>query len=279
MKVAVRSRFNFLICPVKQITLGLALSACASANGQSAPQTLDISMPKTTGVLGHVDAGALAETLEHLKAVGATPWTGMQGTGKITYGVDSSAYNATLTILGNKGFRLDGQTSKGMFSIRISRLLGKIQEADGHQYPVQPDTAATGIFQFQLPRLANFPDSQASLTDHGSTVFGGTTLRRLTYEFATTSPKANTSKPRTVATDLYFDSTTHLLVKSANTIHIDGAGNNDFLREITYEDYRQVGSLLIPFRYTQTLNGQKQWTLQLSDIQLNPNLQSAYFEF
>jgi hypothetical protein len=68
-------------------------------------------------------------------------------------------------------------------------------------------------------------------------------------------------------------------VKSANVIHINGAGNNDFLREITYDDYREVGNVMIPFRYTQTLNGQNQWTLQLSEVQINPTAQATFFEF
>jgi hypothetical protein len=260
-------------------SLLLLIMACVIAQAQSTPQTLDVPSPTTSGVLGHVDPGALAEISQHLKATGSAPWTGMQGTGQITYGTDSTAYSATLTILGNKSFRLDGQTSKGLLSIRINGLQGKIQEADGRQNFIVPDTAASGIFQFQLPRLANFPGASTSLLDHGSSVVAGATLHRVTFESPVSGPMVSTQKKKTLATDLYFDGTTHLLVKSANVIHINDAGNNDFLREITYDDYRSVGNVMIPFRYIQTLNGQNQWTLQLSEVQLNPTAKATFFEF
>lgn len=259
--------------------VGITLCAFACVYGQSSRQILDIAQPTASGILGHVDTGALAEVSAHFKAVGSMPWTGMQGTGQITYGTDGSPYSATLTILGNTGFRLDALTPNGQLSIRISGTYGKILEADGHQYPILPDTAASGIFQFQMLRLANFPKQTASLIDHGDVLTNGQNLHRVTFEFPVGDPAANKEKQKTVATDFYFDPTSHLLVKSANTIHINGAGNNDFLREITYGDYRQVGSSLIPFRYTQTLNGQQQWVLQLSEVQLDPTLQAAYFTF
>lgn len=259
------------------ILIGVVLSS-AIACGQSAPSSLEVPLPATSAVLGHTDTGALAELLAHLKAVGATPWTGMQGTGQITYGDDTTSYNATLAILGNTGFRLDADAQQGQFSIRINRNHGAIQEVDGKRHLILPGTAASGIFQFQLPRLANFPATGSSFLDRGMVIVAGQNLHRLTFE-APLGISTKSGKQKIVATDLYFDSTMHFLVKSANTIRINGITNVDFLREITYEDYRQVGSLLIPFRFTQTLNGQKQWTLQLSDVQLGATQPVAYFNF
>lgn len=261
----------------RRLLIGVALSS-AVAFGQSAPSSLEIPPPTTSVVLGHTDTGALAELLAHLKAVGATPWTGMQGTGQITYGDDTTSYNATLTMLGNTGFRLDADAQQGQFSIRINRNHGAIQEVDGKRHLILPGTAASGIFQFQLPRLANFPATGSSFLDRGMVIVAGQNLHRLTFE-APLGVASKSGKQKIVTTDLYFDSATHLLVKSANTIRINGITNVDFLREITYEDYRQVGSLLIPFRFTQTLNGQKQWTLQLSEVQLGATQPAAYFNF
>lgn len=256
----------------------MALSS-AIAFGQSAPSSLDIPQPSASGILGHTDTGALTELLAHLKAVGATPWTGMQGTGQITYGDDTSTYSATLTVLGNTNFRLDADTQQGQFSIRISGSQGETQDAKGQQTLILPNTAASGLVQFQLVRQANFPNPKTSLLDRGTVAVDHQTLHRLTYEFPAVVAALPMQKQQTIATDLYFDPATHLLVKSANTIRINGAGNHDFLREITYEDYRQVGASMVPFRYTETLNGQRLWTLQLSDVQLSPNLQTTYFEF
>jgi hypothetical protein len=239
----------------------------------------DVPTPAVVGTLGQQDAGALSELVAHLKVVGAGPWAGMQGTGQITYGEDTTTYSATLSVLGGTHFRLDGQTQAGQLSIRINGNNGKIQEADGHQYPILPSTASSGIFQFELPRLADFPHASTSFLDRGSVSISGTLLHRLTYEIPAASADNAPMIKGAVVTDFYFDPISHLLIKSANSIRINGAGNNEFLRVITYGDYRKVGDLMIPFRYTQTLNGQKQWTLQLSDVQLNPDLNTTLFEF
>jgi hypothetical protein len=163
-------------------------------------------------------------------------------------------------------------------TITINGRLGTIQEGDAQLGTLPFITAASGIVQFEIPRVANFPDQTASLIDHGDATIEGKTFHRITVESPLRS-KAMAENTETLATDLYFDSASHLLIKSANLIRIEGSGNNEFLRVITYEDYRQVDSSMVPFRYTQTLNGQKQWTLQLSEVQLNPDLPGSLFEF
>jgi hypothetical protein len=78
---------------------------------------------------------------------------------------------------------------------------------------------------------------------------------------------------------MYFDPTSHLLVKTATAIALGGMRNTSLLRVVTYADYRAVGSSLIPFRYIETLGGQPQWTLQLSSAQTDPTLNEQYFQF
>jgi len=259
----------------------MMLSMCF---GQSSPTRgggafdSDIPIPLTSGVLGQQDASAMAEVAAHLAVVGNSPWTGMQGSGQIRYGTsDQTIYPATLSILGGSSFRLDSQTAQGGTSIRISRRYGKIQSADGQMLLLPPNTAESGLFQFELPRLTGFPNPSASLIDHGLNLVGGMQLRRLTYEFLVGNPSAKNKE--TVVTDLYFDPSTKLLIKSSNAIRLNGANNTSFLRVITYDDYRLVSGAMIPFRYTQTLDGQKQWTLQLTTAQLNPALNATSFQF
>jgi hypothetical protein len=246
--------------------VSFALPACA----QSSPPTLDVAVPVVTGTLGHIDASALSELTLHRQAVGSAPWIGMQGTGQITYGSDETPYPATLTIVGSRRFRLDVQIPTGPISTRINGRVGNIQEPGGKTFPLAPETASSGIFQFELPRLADLQTS-SSVVDHGVNVTDGMNLHRVTIEQPLTHQK-------NIATDLYFDPKTHLLVKTANAIHPHGARIN-LLRVITYGDYRSVDGVMIPFLYTQSLDGQKQWTLQLSEVQLNPSIQSNYFDF
>lgn len=255
----------------------LLAGAASKAVSQSSLSSTSTPVPVATNNLGQVDTAALSEVLDHIKVVGASPWTGMQGTGKITYGSDSTSYPATLTIQGNSKFRLDGQAAHGTLSIRINGRIGKIQETDGRTFPLVPETASSGIFQFQMLHLADL-ETASSLIDHGLVPFDQVSLHRITVE-RYFSPASKSRPLKTLATDLYFDPQTHLLAKSVNSVQIDGAGNNRFLRVITYEDYRPINGLMLPFRFIQTLDGQKQWTLQLSEVELGPNQPATFFQF
>jgi hypothetical protein len=231
-------------------------------------------------VLGQQDAAALKEITEHLAVVGSAPWLGMRGKGKITYGpIDTTAYDATLSTLGGDKFRLDAQTKQGEMSIRIHGGLGKIKSGDGTMSSMPFDTAMSGLFPFARPRQKNFSGPTGSLLDHGLTTIGGTELHRITFEGATIGRNPVTKSRQTVATDLYFDPTSHLLVKSSTASAIADGRNVKFLFVVTYDDYRKVGTSMVPFRYTETMNGERYWTLQLSEVQLNPELPSTYFEF
>ena len=246
----------------------------------SSSSDVDLPIPVPTGILGKHDALALTEVLEHLKVVSVSPWVGMQGTGQIVYGsaqgpAGQTPYSATFSIIGSDRFRLDSQTVSGPMSIRIHKRIGKVQGGDGGVSSIPAETATLGIVQFELPRLADFSNANASLFAKEAVALDGATLHRVAYEFSSLSKAAD----KTAVTDLYFDAASHLLVKTAASILLEGTNNNRLLQVITYGDYRKVGSSLIPFRYTQTLGGQLQWTLQLSDVQLNPVLNGTFFEF
>jgi hypothetical protein len=267
---------------------------CVIARAQSTPTSIEqvtptpasgsldagVAIPNATGALGQRDAAALKEITEHLAIVGSAPWLGMQGTGQIVYGSkDPTAYSATLSMTGSNQFRLDAQTNKGEMSIRIHGGLGKIKSGDGTMSSMPFDTAMSGLFPFARPRLKNFPGARGSLLDHGLTTIGGTELHRITFEVPTIGRNPVTKSRQTVATDLYFNPTSHLLVKSSTSITIADGRNVKFLFVVTYGDYRKVGTSMVPFRYTEAMNGEQYWTLQLSDVQLNPEMPSTYFEF
>jgi hypothetical protein len=88
-----------------------------------------------------------------------------------------------------------------------------------------------------------------------------------------------TNKRNTVAIDFYFDPKSHLLIKSATSGSTDGDKRVHCLTVVTYSDYRIVNTSLIPFRYTETVDGGISRILQLSSVQLSPALGTAYFEF
>lgn len=237
----------------------------------------DISIPSAMGTLGQLDPVAVAELKAHIVAVGHQDWVGMQGIGKIIYGgQDTTAYDATIYNLGVNKYRLDAQTMRGMESFRIDGQLGKVRGADGKLSLIPSDPASLAIFPFEIPRATAILTSQISLHDRGVVSVGGTELHRITYEVPGGSAALT---PQTTAVDLYFDPSTHVLVKTASLVRLARSRPVFFLSVVTYSDYRKVDGILIPFRYTETLEGELSRTLQLSTVQLAPSLSSTDFDF
>lgn len=237
-----------------------------------------VPMPAFTGSLGQKDAAALQELIDYLKAVNIGAWKGLQATGTMT---DSSGANnqATLTVLNSDQFRLDVQTSKGERSTRISGSFGKTLEVDGRSFYTPPATAKAGLLAF--PRLldSTFPNSATSLVDRGQVQIDGRSLHRITIEEPAFPGNAVTDQRNVSVTDLYFDASTHLLIKSAGAVQLDSADRQRYLVVVTYGDYQKVQGGLLPHQYSQSLNGQRQWTLQLNAANLQPSVDSTYFQF
>ena len=135
------------LCAVLTVTC-VMLPTClgqASASRGGGPLDSDVPVPQQASALGPEDASALAAITAHLKVVGTSPWTGMQGTGQITYGSsDEATYAATLSILGASGFRLDSQTARGQTSMRIYNKLGKIHRCEGSNHVAPPANCCVG---------------------------------------------------------------------------------------------------------------------------------------
>ena len=141
------------------------------------------------------------------------------------------------------------------------------------------ETAMAGIFPFEMPRLASFTASSASIFDRGIVAFGGAQLHRISFERASTGTNPITKSPNTSVMDFYFDPTSHLLKASAVSVPIDRVHSAKVLLVVVYDDYRRVGDCMMPFRFTETMEGQPYRMLQLSDVQPNVALDSTQFEF
>jgi len=271
---------RFFICIAFTIALAATGYPQIATTSNSSTTIGGIAIPVKTGKLRRIDASALDEVHAHIAAVGATTWGGMQGTGTITYGSqDATAYDAILSNAGGNKFRLDAQTKQGTLSIRIRQFAGKIQDSNMRISTLDPDTASTGIFPFEILRTKAFPSPATSLIDNGLVNIEGIQLHRITYEYGSIGKNSLTHARNTAAIDFYFSPTSHLLVKSSASVLIDGTPRSHFLVVDTYSDYREVGSSMVPFRYTEIIDGQLSRTLQLTNVQLDPTLDSSYFDF
>lgn len=237
-----------------------------------------IPTPAFLGALGQKDAAALQELTDYLKAVNVSTWKGLQATGMLTDSSGGSS-QATLTVLSGDHSRLDVHTPSGERSTRISGTYGKTLEVDGKGFFMPPVTAKVGLIAFPQLLVSTFPASNASLIDRGQVQIDGKLLHRITVEQAVFAGISSASQRNTSVIDLYFDPSTHLLLKSASSVQLVSSDSQRYLIVITYGDYQNVQGSLIPFAYSQTLNGKQQWTLQLNNTDLQPSVDTSYFQF
>jgi hypothetical protein len=226
--------------------------------------------------------GALQELIDYLKAVNLAAWQGLKGSGSFT----TSAKNAdgpdqaTLTISQGDKYRLDIHTTNGVRSTRIAGGYGRTMDPGAKGWTLPQGTAELGLFFFPRLLFATFPTPRTSLIDQGQVQIEGRALHRITVgEPLVENQQLNADSTRTSVVDLYFDKTSHLLIKSAAAIQLDSADRARYIQVLTYDDYQKVQDGLIAFRFHQSLNGQPQWTLQLSSVDLTPDANTSDFYF
>jgi hypothetical protein len=246
------------------------------------PEDSDVPTPAVRAPLGQQDAGALQELIDYVRAVNLGAWQGLRGTGSFANSgaANTSQDEATLTISQGDRFRLDVRTTEGIRSTRIADTYGKTMDPSGKSWGLPLATAKLGLFFFPRLLVAAFPASKTSLIDQGNVQIEGRTLHRITVaEPLIQTQQMVTTPSRLSVVDLYFDTSTHLLIKSAANIQLDSADRSRYIQVLTYQDYRKVQSGLVAFRFHQSLNGQPQWTLQLSDVNLAPDSNTSDFYF
>ena len=188
------------------ILLLVLLSAAGTIRGQTqftrvyGPVDADVATPAAAGALGKHDPAALSEVTNHRQTVQASPWTGLQATGQITYPGAANGSDevdaATLNILGPQELRLDVTTPKGPTSLRVAGIYGVVQNATGNKISLPAATAELGLMVLSRLRTESFPDNQSALVDHGSITVDGKALHRVTLIFPPQVPAVTSSRQR-----------------------------------------------------------------------------------
>jgi hypothetical protein len=121
--------------------------------------------------------------------------------------------------------------------------------------------------------------SRIALTDENIYDGTGQSLHRITMEYPLESATGSGLANRTATTDLYFDPSTHLLAYSVDAVAFHGSTRQIFNRVTAYGDYQQFSGIKVPTAIKQYLNGQLQWTLQLSQVTVNSAPPAHTFSF
>jgi hypothetical protein len=253
------------------------LSLLAIAPVSVSAQEQSFPLPSTTGTLGNKDAGALAEIKAHLLAASATGWQGLEGTGTLTY-PDGDVHSALLYLRGSKYSRLDITMDSGTRSLRVSGIAGRFQDEKGNPGVLHPATSSAGIVAFPRIWTDAAVSTKVSLYDHKIYTGTGQSLHRITIEYPIDAEGGSSFSKRTAATDLYFDPNTHLLLFSVDSFSV-----STMRRQLTlvtsYGNYQPFEGVSVPTTIKQALNGQEQWTLQLSQVTINTNSPTSTFSF
>lgn len=251
------------------------LNECTRVRG---PEDSGIPLPMVAITTTQKDPSALQEIIDYLNAVGLTDWKGMQATGVYLLSNGDSG-TASLSIAGSDQERLDLTTSTATMSMRIDGRFGATIRADGKRSPMPQSTAKIGIVAF--PRLfsANLATAVSAVIDQGQVNIDGVTLRRITVEEPVLVNGVLIEPNAPSVTDLYFDPSSHLLRISASLAQLDPTDREQYLVVIRYGDYQSSGTTLLPHSIGQTLNGQQQWVLNLTQIDLKSPADPSYFQF
>jgi len=231
--------------------------------------------PPVGGILGVKDASAMTEVAGFLEASSATGWHDLEGSGTLTFPAGDE-HSATLWLSGAQESRLDVVMDSGTRSSRLATTSGRFRDEKGNQTPVFPDTASRGIFAFSRIWAEGASTSQISFHDQGMLSVTGQSLHRITMEYPYV--QASGFRP-TVATDLYFNPTTHLLVFSVEDVRFMQVPYRLFRRVTEYSNYQTIGAITFPASIRQTLDGQVQWKLQITQITTNTNPPDSTFSF
>ncbi len=270
----------------------LALTLClfvVSARGLQSQATRifgtddqDVALPKASTNSANQDPGALELLHAYLSAEGASQWQGVQATGSITYAGNEASPegSATLTITRDGFTRLDVTNSLGNTSLRIRGASGAFQDVNGklHRLPLRNARAGLFVYPFLLsPPLSE--QQQLSLSS-GTSQLQGKTFDKLSFTRPVVGRQASSrARSESMTTDLYLFPDTHLLYKSVELTEALDPSPERYIRVVTYEDYREVEGVKLPFRYTETINGQRSWVLQLTAAQTEAQTDPSYFTF
>ena len=255
------------------LLLALLVVNPASTFSQGQP----FPVPTSAGVIGVKDPTALAEVLAFTRATGAANWRSLQGTGTLSY-QDGETHDASLYLFGSEYSRLDVEMGSGTRSVRLNASAGSFKNESEERNFLLPTTSRVGLVAFPKVWTDVVNSSLVSLYDHGVYTGAGQALRRITIEYQVTLSSYSPGDP-TVATDLYFDPSTHALLFSVDSVRFASSAGQSFLQVMSYGGYHAFNGVVVPTSLTQTLNGQPQWALQLSQVTVNSNLSLSTFSF
>jgi hypothetical protein len=240
----------------------------------SGPNDSAFPYPTQEGTLGQKDPTALAEIKASVTASLLPEHTGLEVTGIVTTGFGNNQQQCPISFAVDNGsrFRLDIQKSNGMYSTRINGGFGRFSQNDKAPQSLEDIEFVNPLALPELLlELANRKD--AAVIDDGTLIVDEQSLKKVTI----TLFQARYGDP--VSASFYFNSTSNLLEKGVFVGHSAGDRSLQYLKVMTYGDYRKDQSVLLPHLYSETIDGQLTMSIKVTNTSITSSHDEAYFSF
>jgi len=253
-----------LFLPVVLVFSGIPIQA------QSAPEA-----PQRDAQALTVLTQALAAAGENFSVGSVADFT---ATGSITYYWAGQPVSGPVTVRGMRlnDIRVDATLPDGIRSWGVLHGKGSVKDAAGNLSTIPPhNTLNLGAFSFPLLKIAAaLSNSALSVQYLGTTDFNGIQANVIhVAKNQSTDPGGLIA--HLTAVDFLIDPTSYQILAVRDVIHPEDRATQDIAREIAFSDYRLANGILLPFSVTEQVNGQRTWTMQLDQIQVNSGLSDS----
>lgn len=268
---------------VRVLLFTCVVSITASAQDQFTrvvgAEDSQIALPIEMSPAGQKSSQALQEILSFAQVAHLNGFQDMRADGQAILPGDVGSAPATLFVRNGNQVRLNISTPSGARIICGDGVGFSVRHENKARFSFPAGSAMLSGFFFASALSIDFSQAGLSVVDRGLTTLDDSgTLHRISVQIPVSEPKADGSlKIAYLPVDFYFDPNTHLLSKAAALVTLGDDSTQKYLRVTTFGDYRQVNGLLVPFHYYETLNGQREWTLQLNQVNVNLGLPASTF--
>jgi len=194
---------------------------------------------------------------------------------------DSQAIRVLVRGLYDLRFEIAHQDGSTHLVVTRAGGKGALRDAAGRVTKITRNArAGTEVPFLPLPgMLAELLAYAGTITDLGIDTMGGRTVHHvvISRQFPQGSDPDGTMTARSTV-DIFIDSENFLIVRLGHAA-ADLSGKRSIARTVTFADYRPVNGAMVPFLITESLDGQKTWSIAVSSIDFNRKCQDTDFQF
>jgi len=199
--------------------------------------------------------------------------------GSITHYWGENPEQGELTIKsrGSSQFRIESVLAEGTWSFIANNGDGEQLFPDGTSAKVAfQNLLNAGSFTWPIFKVNNaLSDQTTTIIDIGVVQLGTGKARQIQIQQNLAGALSKNTK-----TDYFFDPVSFLILRTQDIAHPDDDAVNGGTKDLLdFSNYQNVNGLLVPFSMSQSVAGQRTWSVQLSSLAFNTGLSDSDFQF